>query len=106
MTSRLLRAWTDYPITALGDLPNVDAPIRACRVLAYDGDKYLTILASGAREKVKSGYVYTRPGRRIFDARWQWRETLGHAFLLSAGGEMKHAPCLSRKQLRALPRSS
>lgn len=95
MTSRPLRAWTDYPISALGDAPGEDAPIRECFVLAYDGSKYLTVEVDGVREQVKSGYVYMREGRRR-----------GLVFVRRDGGGTGAAPCLTVKQLRALPRCS
>jgi hypothetical protein len=58
------RAWTDYPITQMGDIPNELAPIRSCRVLAYDGDKYVKILLDGQiKAEIKAGYVYDVPGR-------------------------------------------
>jgi hypothetical protein len=75
-----MNAFTDYPITALGDEPRKPAPIRECRVLSYDGDKYCVVDVAGRREEIKAGYLYARPGR---------------------SGE---APALTAAALRRLPR--
>ena len=55
-------AWTDYPIPG-EDRPNYAAPYRKCKVIAYDGDKYVRIeLESGLGVmQIKSGYVYQMP---------------------------------------------
>ena len=55
--------WTDYPFTSLGDKPYVEAPIRKCQLVSYDGDKYVTIAIGGTRYSIKAGYVYRKPGR-------------------------------------------
>lgn len=55
--------WTDYPFVELGDTPGQEAPIRQCNVLAYDGDKYCDIVVHGVKTSIKSGYIYTAPGR-------------------------------------------
>ena len=55
--------WTDYPFTDLGDEPYVNAPIRECELVSYDGDKYVRIRAGGKLRGVKAGYVYPKPGR-------------------------------------------
>lgn len=58
-------AWTDYPITELGDIPGQIAPIRQVIVLSYDGDKYCQITVFGVESPVdvKAGYLYTRRAR-------------------------------------------
>lgn len=48
---------TDYPITRLGDVPGKPAPVRKCRLLSYDGNKYCTILVDGLVVTIKRGYV-------------------------------------------------
>lgn len=58
-----MKAWTDYPITALGDVPSALAPVRECEVVAWDRDKYATIHICGVTEEVKAGYLYSTPGR-------------------------------------------
>lgn len=58
-----MKAWTDYPIEELGDLGGVEAPVRECEVLSYDGDKYCEIEVEGVRVLVKRGYLYAKPGR-------------------------------------------
>lgn len=58
-------AWTDYPITYLGDAPHQRAPIRKVRVVSWDGDKYAKIhdIHSGYFFSTKVGYLYSEPGR-------------------------------------------
>jgi hypothetical protein len=59
-----LKCWTDYPFPELGDTPGVKAPIREARCIAYDGDKYATVMfENGTIADVKRGYLYTMPGR-------------------------------------------
>jgi len=55
--------YTDYPITELGDTPGTRAPIRECRIISYDGDKYCTVAVCGVVTEIKTGYIYMRPGR-------------------------------------------
>lgn len=57
-----VHAWTDYPIVALGDEPNKEAPVRPCTVIAYDGGLYVTVDVGGVRAQFKSGYCYARRG--------------------------------------------
>lgn len=73
-----LQAWTDYPFTELGDIPNQKAPVRRIRVLSYDGNKYCkidvegkyltegkytTIFKEQLLTEIKAGYIYQSPGR-------------------------------------------
>lgn len=58
-----MKAWTDYPIVELGDIPNKPAPIRECKPLDYDGDKYSRVMVEGIVTSFKSGYIYSAPGR-------------------------------------------
>lgn len=51
-------AVTDYPIVELGDKPDQEAPIRQCRVVAYDKDKYATVIVEGYITSIKTGYLY------------------------------------------------
>lgn len=63
---RHVTGWTDYPIQALGDKPGERAPIRHVEVIAYDGDKYITVEVigqPGAIQNMKRGYLYRKPGR-------------------------------------------
>jgi len=76
-----VKAYTDYPITELSDAPGALAPVRACQVLAYDGDKLVTIEVAGVRCQVKAGYVYQTEGR------------------------LGDVPPLTRRMLHGLPRS-
>jgi hypothetical protein len=55
--------WTDYPFVELGDEPGKEAPIRKCDLISYDQDKYVMLRVEGVTTDIKSGYVYTRPGR-------------------------------------------
>ena len=58
-----MKAWTDYPFPELGDTPGIEAPIRECRVLTYDWNKYCLIEIGGEELTVKLCYVYRKPGR-------------------------------------------
>ena len=58
-----MEAFTDYPFLPLGDTAGREAPIRRCRVLSYDGDKYCTILVNGLKTEIKAGYLYRNRGR-------------------------------------------
>ena len=58
-----MRAWTDYPILALGDRPMEEAPVREVKVISYDGDKYCRVSVEGVEESIKAGYLYQLPGR-------------------------------------------
>jgi hypothetical protein len=58
-----IKAYTDYPIERLGDIPYQLAPIRKIKVLSYDGDKYCMIKVDGYYEEIKAGYIYLQPGR-------------------------------------------
>ena len=58
-----MKAWTDYPFISLSDHPGQAAPVREIAVMSYDGDKYCQINVCGSVEEIKSGYIYTRPGR-------------------------------------------
>jgi len=58
-----LYGWTDYPIAELGDAPGIEAPVRPCKVVRYDGDKYVDIEVKGKLVSVKRGYVYRKPSR-------------------------------------------
>ena len=64
-SSEKVLAWTDYPIVSLGDEPHVEAPIRRCEVLDWNGDKYVLIAVDGLDEPVsiKRWYVYEREAR-------------------------------------------
>lgn len=69
-----MKAWTDYPIEELGDIPGNEAPVRRCKIVSYDGDKYCRISVNGARETVKRGYLYRKMGRcGDVPCVWRWR---------------------------------
>jgi hypothetical protein len=69
-----MRLWTDYPIKALGDIDGQDAPIRECKIVSYDGDRYVTVdifLPDSShvhRTEFKSGYLYTEPKRLDYES--------------------------------------
>lgn len=44
MKPQMLDAYTDYPITALGDTEFEKAPIRKCTILTWDRNKYCDVL--------------------------------------------------------------
>lgn len=56
-----MRAYTDYPILALGDISGEEAPIREVKILYYDGDKRCKVIVQGVEEEIKTGYLYTKP---------------------------------------------
>ena len=58
-----MKAWTDYPITRLGDLAGEEAPVRPCKILSYDGDKYCRVKVGRYVETIKAAYLYQKPGR-------------------------------------------
>lgn len=58
-----MKAWTDYPITVLGDTEGIEAPIRGVDVISYDGDKYCMVRVYGITVQIKSGYLYHSKGR-------------------------------------------
>jgi hypothetical protein len=58
-------AYTDYPIIELGDKPWQKAPMRECRVLGYDGNKYCRVVVEGVELEIKSGYVYEGKGELL-----------------------------------------
>jgi hypothetical protein len=75
-------AFTDYPFVELGDIPHQKAPIRAVKVIAYDGDKYVQILLpSNTFSEVKRCYCYIEPKR------------------------LENATAISSDELKMLPRS-
>jgi len=55
--------WTDYPILELGDIGGEKAPIRECKPLSYDGNKYCRVEVGKIKTEFKSGYIYTEKGR-------------------------------------------
>jgi hypothetical protein len=58
-----MKAWTDYPIVQLGDIEDELAPVRECKVLSYDGDKYCEVEVGGVKTMFKAAYIYEREGR-------------------------------------------
>lgn len=58
-----MKAYTDYPFVSFGDEPYEDAPIRECKVLSYDNNKYCIIKINGSIKEVKLCYLYKRYGR-------------------------------------------
>jgi len=54
----MMKAYTDYPFTFLGDKPYCVAPVRAVDVRSYDGDKYCEIEVQGRITEIKCGYLY------------------------------------------------
>ena len=62
-----MQAWTDYPIIEFGDVEGELAPIRRCKIVAYDGDKYAKVFirdqSCAVTKSIKGGYLYSKPGR-------------------------------------------
>jgi hypothetical protein len=61
----IMKAWTDYPFTGLGDIPGYDAPVRQIEVFLYDGDKYCTVKVYDLEHEaeIKRCYIYQKSGR-------------------------------------------
>jgi hypothetical protein len=78
-----MKAWTDYPFPELGDMPGMQAPVRECRVLTYDWNKYCLIRIGEHELTVKIGYVYRKPGRcgevRMID-KWKTKRSDGEHY--------------------------
>lgn len=52
------RASTYYPFVEMGDALGKLGPLRVVEVLAYDGDKYVTVrLPNGVEREMKAGYL-------------------------------------------------
>lgn len=60
-----MKAYTDYPITELGDIAGKKAPIRRCVVVGWDGDKYCNVVIGSSliEKEIKAGYLYIEAGR-------------------------------------------
>jgi hypothetical protein len=68
----MIDAFTDYPIESFGDVPNEIAPIRKCKILTYDRNKYCDVMVYQVDEdgdlrghitSFKSGYLYKNEAR-------------------------------------------
>lgn len=55
--------FTDYPIAELGDALGKIAPVRPCKALAWDGDKYADVEVEGIKTNFKVGYLYPKAQR-------------------------------------------
>ena len=60
-----ITCWTDYPVTALGDIAGQKAPVRRVKVVSYDNNKYANIIVidTSIELEVKIGYLYNKPMR-------------------------------------------
>lgn len=58
-----MKAYTDYPMTHLGDESGKKAPIREVFIHGWDGDKYVYLTVEGTVVSVKAGYIYPTPNR-------------------------------------------
>jgi len=65
-------AYTDYPFTELGDTAGEEAPIRKCKILTWDRNKYCDILVyfvdkdgdlRGHINNIKQFYLYKNEAR-------------------------------------------
>lgn len=59
-----MQGFTDYPFEELGDTLGKRAPMRPCKVLSWDTNKYCRILVGGHESEIKSGYIY-RSRRKV-----------------------------------------
>lgn len=58
-----MKAWTDYPILALGEGADAEVPVRECLILDYDANKYCRVRVGAHEVEFKRFYLYTKPGR-------------------------------------------
>ena len=62
-----IHGYTDYPVKSFGDKSGQLAPIRKCKVIAYDYNKYAWVMVYEDDQvelvNMKIGYVYPKPGR-------------------------------------------
>ncbi len=58
-----MKIYTDFPINRLGDKAVKIAPIREVEVISYDGYRYVTVKVEDITLEIKSGHLYTEPGR-------------------------------------------
>lgn len=70
------KLWTDYPITELGDKPDVEAPVRECRIVGHERLPYVVVDVEGVRACFKGGYIYTEPGRCGDVPSLEWSDVL------------------------------
>jgi hypothetical protein len=57
-----IRAWTDYPIAALGDASQDETPVREVSVLNWDRESYCEVAIGGDIFAVPAKRLYIRPG--------------------------------------------
>ena len=58
-----MKAYTDYPIKELGDKEWEIAPVRECKILSYDNDKYCKVQIGKIKKEIKICYIYPKKGR-------------------------------------------
>jgi hypothetical protein len=57
-------AYTDFPFIFLGDEFDDEAPIRKIELIAYDGNKMVTVrLEGGENALIRKDYCYREPKR-------------------------------------------
>lgn len=59
-----MKALTDYPFGDDGDFGK-QVQLRACDVIAYDGDKYVTVICDGKKLDISWRHVFEEPGVHI-----------------------------------------
>lgn len=63
---KTMMAYTDYPFTFLGDKEGEKAPVRKIKIVAYDGNKYVTAIVGDTVTEIKRGFIYYKPERFQF----------------------------------------
>jgi len=58
-----MKAYTDYPMTHLGDKSGEQAPIREIFIHGWDGNKCVYITVEGTVTSIKYGYIYASSAR-------------------------------------------
>lgn len=89
---KTMTMYTDYPFAFLGDFSGKPSPVRKVKVVAYDGNKYLTVIVDGVLTEVKRGYVYYR------------RERHQSMILNKKTGFKVISNCITRRDLKLLPK--
>jgi hypothetical protein len=56
-------AWTNHPISELGDSKNKGAPIREVTIVGYDGGRYARVSVNGITVPINADQLQVRPKR-------------------------------------------
>jgi hypothetical protein len=72
MKKNVFFAWTDYPLSELGDVSE-NRVMRPVEVMGWNGDKLLSVLYAGHRYSVHRCYVYSNPKTKVvYNPAWYY----------------------------------